>query len=313
MSISRNVNTATACSSSANLGPGFDVLSIALDAYHERMSIRLENGRQNGNVREIDGSGMLITESPSIAVARRMLSDFSINDNLTLITEGNIPWSSGLGSSGASSVATAILLNDYYGLKLSPEKLVNYSLLGEEFVSGAKHPDNVLASLFGELIIIKSINPLRFHSLKIHKDIKFVVILIRSVEMNKTRQSRSILPGSVTLSDSYENSRNLALLVQGLINYDSEMISEGMWDNIVETARSKIYTFYPDLKRELLLAGAIGVAISGGGPSILCLVDVDYDVSGIRKSAEKVLKKNGIDFTIKETKVCRGGLNERRN
>ncbi len=307
------MNLATACSSSANLGPGFDVLSIALDAYHETTSIRIDNRPGKRIIRVIDRSDALITESPSMVVARKILSDHNISDNVTLITEGNIPWSSGLGSSGASSAAAAILLNDYYDLRLSPEDLVNYSLLGEEFVSGAKHPDNVLASLFGGLIIVKSINPLKFHSLKIHRDLKFIIILIKSRETNKTKQNRSILPQSVSLSDSYQNSRNLALLLHGLINYDSEMISEGMCDNIVEAARSRIYTFYPDLKRELLLSGALGVAISGGGPSVLCLVDMNFDVAGIQKSAEKVLKKNGIEFAIKETRVCRGGLNERRN
>lgn len=313
MLISGFVNTATACSSSANLGPGFDVLSIALDAYHETTSIRVENGSGKGIVRLIDHLNIPINESPSIIVAGSILSDFAINDNVTLITGRNIPWSSGLGSSGASSAATAILLNDYYDLRLSPQELVKYSLLGEEFVSGAKHADNVLASLFGGLIVIKSINPLKFHSLKIHRDLKFIVVLIKSMELNKTKHSRSILPQSVSLPDSYDNSRNLALLLHGLINYDSEMISEGMWDNMVESARSKIYTFYPDLKRDLLLSGALGVAISGGGPSVLCVVDVNFDVNVIQKSAEKVLKKNGIDFEIKETNACRGGLNERRN
>ena len=307
------MNLATACSSSANLGPGFDVLSIALDAYHETTSIRLDNGPGKGIIRVIDHHNKPISESPSTVVARRILSDHNISDNVTLITDGNIPWSSGLGSSGASSAAAAILLNDYYDLRLSPGDLVNYSLLGEEFISGSKHPDNVLASLFGGFIIIKSINPLKFHSLKIHRDLKFIIILIRSREINKTKHNRSILPHSVSLSDSYENSRNLALLLHGLTNYDSEMISEGMCDNIVEAARSKIYTFYPDLKRELLLSGALGVAISGGGPSVLCIVDTNFDVAGIQKSAEKVLKKNGIEFAIKETRVCRGGLNERRN
>ena len=188
------MNLATACSSSANLGPGFDVLSIALDAYHETTSIRIDNRPGKRIIRVIDRSDALITESPSMVVARKILSDHNIGDNVTLITEGNIPWSSGLGSSGASSAAAAILLNDYYDLRLSPEDLVNYSLLGEEFVSGAKHPDNVLASLFGGLIIVKSINPLKFHSLKIHRDLKFIIILIKSRETNKTKQNRSILP-----------------------------------------------------------------------------------------------------------------------
>lgn len=306
----RNV---TACASSANLGPGFDHISIALSSFHETLDLSIKSGYREEQVTLLDSSGNRILKAPSIVTVKQLLSDYGVKTNVVLRTSGNIPWGAGLGSSGAASVATVMAADKQFALELTDQQMVEYSLLGEEYVAGAKHADNVIASLFGDLTLITSVNPLRYRKFKVNPELSIFLITPSFSLMNKTRRSRELLNRNVSISDASENAKNLAVLLQGLLTGEMDLIREGMNDVIVEPLRSSLYPFYYDLKRELVAKAEVGVALSGGGPSVICIGSNEVEEKSIRKASQRILGDLGIGYNVTRTSLCGGGLNERRN
>ncbi len=302
--------TVKSCCSSANLGPGVDVASIALNSFHEVLELQA-NGPSTDKILLETRDGQALVNSPSIEVATAILKDYGIRSGIRMRTYGDIPWGAGFGSSGAASVAAAIGVDKLFGLGLNTEELLKYSLLGEKFVAGTPHPDNVAASLLGGLIVILSVNPFRYRRIPVSDEIKFFLIQVKMTIENKTRSSRELLPERVALSDAINNSRNLSMLLEGLRENDAYLITSGMNDYIAEPARTAVFPFYPSLKKALLDSGLLGVALSGAGPSLLCVSTLGTDISSVKRSVERILTPLRLDFEVYESKVCGGALNER--
>ncbi len=298
------------CASSANLGPGYDSASIALDAFHEILDVYPSSKRDSDRITVLDAKDRLIRNSPQQFVAESILDEYDSSEKIVLKSRGNIPWGSGLGSSGACSIATVVALSKLLNLGMNQETMVRYAALGEQRVSGTGHVDNIIASLIGGLIVIASVKPPRWHSVRVHPDLKLVIINVDLQVPEKTKRCRAVIPGSVDIDAAVSNARNLAMLILGLNTYNPDLIRSGMNDSIVEPARSSIYTYYPDLKRSLLNHGAIGVALSGAGPSLLCVLDADQSLNRIRDGTSQVLDRLNLPFNIVESGVCRGAVVE---
>jgi|YelNatPaOPRAMG01_1025707.scaffolds.fasta_scaffold01609_19 homoserine kinase len=300
--------TVISCASSANLGPGYDSASIALNAFHEILDAEFSHDNGSVKITVMGKEGSRLTGTPQEAVAEAILHDFGSEEHIKLVSRGNIPWGSGVGSSGACSVATVLALKDLLSLNLSMESMINYASIGEYTVTGTAHLDNVIASLVGGLVIIESLNPPIWHKLSIHPDLKLAVINIHIEMAEKTKMCRAVVPEMIKLGSAISNARNLAMLILGLKTYDPEMIKAGMNDAIVEPARSAIYPFYPKLKEKLLAHGAMGVALSGAGPSVLCVLGEDQPLDKIRIAAHEILDLNKIPFEVIESGVCGGAV-----
>ncbi|MCL4452114.1 MAG: homoserine kinase [Candidatus Thermoplasmatota archaeon] len=296
----------TSCASSANLGPGYDSVSVALDAFHEVLDIDFSHNKSTGSVNVLDANNMKIRGTPQQAVAEAMLREYDPESQILLRSHGNIPWGSGLGSSGACSVAAALAINEFLGLHLKEDSIINFAAIGEHSVTGTAHVDNVIASLVGGLVIIESSEPLKWHRAKIHPDLKLAIINIRLNIEEKTKKCRAVVPRQVPIGSAISNARNLAMLLLGLKAFDVELIKAGMNDAIVEPARSVIYPFYSDLKKKLTANGVLGVALSGAGPSVLCILEEDSILTNIKLAASEVLGSFGIAFDLIETGVCGG-------
>lgn len=300
--------TAISCASSANLGPGYDSASIALDAFHEILDAEICQGSPSMVITVKGKKGTILRGTPQEAVAEAILHDFDSKEPIKLTSRGNIPWGSGIGSSGACSVATVLALNELLDLYLNKESMIKYAAIGEYTVTGTAHLDNVIASLVGGLVLIESLDPPVWHKLSIHPDLKLAVVNIHIEVAEKTKKCRTVVPEMVDIGSAVANARNLAMLLLGLKTYDPDLISAGMNDAIVEPARSAIYPFYPSLKKNLLSHGAIGVALSGAGPSVLCILGEDQQLGNIGKAAHEVLDLNRIPFDVIESGVCGGAV-----
>jgi homoserine kinase len=300
--------TVISCASSANLGPGYDSASLALNAFHEILDVEVSQGEMTMPIAVTRKDGSRLKGTPQEAVAGAILHDFDSKERIKLVSRGNIPWGLGLGSSGACSVATVLALNELLDLHLTRESMIKYAALGEKTVTGTAHMDNVIASLVGGLVLIKSIDPPMWHKLSIHPDLKLAVINIYIEITEKTKKCRAVVPEQVKIGAAVSNARNLAMLILGLKTYDTELIRAGMNDAIVEQARSSIYPFYLKLKENLLAHGALGVALSGAGPSVLCVLGEDQQMDNIRIATKEVLGVNSIPFDVFESGVCGGAV-----
>ena len=270
----RRIKVSAPCSS-ANLGSGFDVFGLALEAFHDTLTAELTGKDITIKVKGIGSSSIPTNPEKNTAglVAKKMLEGHQTG--VRIIIEKGIPLKMGLGSSGASAAACAVALNDLLGLELSKDELVKTAALGEVAAAGAGHADNVAASVLGGFTIVKksgdSVGAVRIDPPR-NLDVALAFPRIKTPE-NKTAAARAVLPGSVGFGDAVANAGNAALVVAGFHLGDVGLIGRGMTDLIVEPSRKRLIPGYDAVKKAALKAGASGVAISGAGPAVLALVD----------------------------------------
>ena len=266
-----------AFSSSANLGPGFDALAVALDAFYDIVEARIEYDARGVIVDRVEG--VYAREVPAkgntaAAAAWRLLQLLRIKDvGVVLRVRKGIPPGKGLGSSGASAAAAVVAVSRLLRVNPPTELLLEAAGYGEQMASGTPHYDNVAASLLGGLVIVAEVEG-RLAASNIKVDATFVVG-VPMVEMpeGKTGVMRKVLPPRVELGRAVANWQRLALLVASMIRGDYQLAGKLMMgDEIVEPARAPYIPCYREVRSAALEAGAFGVAISGAGPSMIALV-----------------------------------------
>ena len=290
-------------SSTANLGPGFDVFGLALDAFYDEVTVsRIEKGIV---ITTQDDIPVKIDQNTAGLVAKAMKKKFKISGGIEIKIKKNIPPGFGLGSSAASAAACAVGINKLYNLKLSPNELVSYAGIGEKASAGSIHYDNVAASVLGGFVIVNS-NPLNVVRVDAPNDLVLCIAVPEiKVPKKKTKVSRSVIPKVVKLSDAVVNLANATNVVAGFLNNDSKLIGESVKDIIVEPARKHMIPGFNIVKKNALRAGAFGVTISGAGPSVIAFTNKSQDVRKIGNSMRrgfKVAKKNSKIIVCKPSK-----------
>ncbi len=290
---------AIAYSSTANLGPGFDILAIAHNAFHDRITASISDTNIEGGIR-LHGMAEPLDPLRNTAglAAYRLLKEMDIRDSIDLHIMKGVPAGYGLGSSGASAAASVAAIDRLFNLGLSPEKKVEFSMAGEVASSGTPHADNVAASIYGGFVVVESISPIKVRRIRISEEFSFITIIPDFRIHDKTRIARRLVPQAVSIQKYVENARYIAELTSGLITGDRELVRSGMNDAIVEEARKPLFPFYDAVKRIMIRNNAAGACLSGAGPSIMGVVDRDTNVRGIRKEAAEYLKSIGIESNI---------------
>jgi homoserine kinase len=265
---------AIAPATSANLGAGFDVFGVALDALSDRVLVERTEGRKIEIEVEGEGSESIPREpgkNTAGIVANELLKLSREKIGLRIRILKGIRPGSGLGSSAASAAATAIAINDLLGINLSPTELIGFAALGEMASAGAPHADNVAAAILGGFIIIASREPLEVFKIKMPDNVEFAIVL-PEIKLD-TKLARSVLPRSVDLGGMVHNVGRAATFVAGIALNSVEVMGKGMVDAVVEPARARLIPGLNHVKEKALKSGAVGVSISGAGPSVIALVN----------------------------------------
>lgn len=259
--------TAKAPSSTANLGPGFDVFGLALDAFYDTITLT----KQKSGITIITDDSIPASPAKNTAglVVQYMQKKFKIKGGIQIKIKKGVPAGFGMGSSAASAAATAIAFDKLFGLKLDGNTLVECAGVGERASAGSIHYDNVSASVLGGFVIVRT-KPLAVIKILPPSDLRLVIAVPKMiVPAKKTEVSRSVVPKQVSLSDSVTNLSNAAAIVTGFVQKDSELIGKSIQDVIVEPARAHLIPGFAAVKKNALKAGALGVTISGAGPSVI--------------------------------------------
>jgi homoserine kinase len=292
-----------AYSSSANLGSGFDILSVAHDAFYDEVEACTSEGRlkvvmtDNSNIPEDP------TKNSAGFSVLSLMKDYGIKEGVILKVKKGIPAGLGLGSSGASAAAAVAAVNSLFSLGLSKDSMVKYSMLGEGAIAGSPHPDNVAASIFGGFVAVLGE---RTVNLNVNYDFKFILFIPSIEAKDKTKKARELVPKTVDMSSYVKNMRFGFSLMLGLERGDRKLISNGLNDEIVEKARLPMFPFYPELKKISLSHNAIGACVSGAGPSILVLVDHESEIKAIEEEGKKLIASFGYSAQVKEAKIAGG-------
>jgi len=291
--------TAVAPSSTANLGPGYDVFGLALDALYDKVTITKQNGVDGRiTIKMSDDAIPSVPESNSAGlVIKKMAQEFGIKDDLEVKVKKGVPAGYGMGSSAASAAAAAVAFDGLYKLKIKKEKLVEYAAEGEVASAGAKHYDNVSASILGGFVIssMKDGPVPRFVRLTPPRDLVLVVAVPSiPVPERKTEVARSVLPGDVPLKSAVRNVSGASTIVAGVALRDVELIARGIDDAIVEPARKHTIPGFDSVKENALAAGALAVTISGAGPSVVAFLKGRTKIKHVAKAMAAGFDRAGV-------------------
>lgn len=270
---------------SANLGPGFDALGLALSLHNDVVAAPADGVTV---CIEGEGVGALPTDEDNI-VARGVRLAFDEAGRLfagcALTCINRIPTARGLGSSAAAWVGGLVAGNALLGSPLSREVLLRLAAQAEG------HPDNVAAALLGGLTVSCSAGGGTLAlALPVPANLRWVV-LVPDVS-SSTAAARAVLPHSVPRADAVFNVQRVALLLAALQAGRTEPLAAALDDRLHQPYREKLFPWMPRVMAAARSAGAFGCVLSGAGPSLLAVVTGSADA--VARSMEQALAEAGL-------------------
>ena len=282
----------------SNLGPGFDVLGLALEEPGD--VVEAEQAETPGvEIVEVTGAPSLSTD-PTLNTAGVAASavlhriERAGRVGVRLWVHKKMPLASGLGSSAASSVAGAVAVNELCGGGLSRHTLVECALEGEKAASGTTHADNVAPSLLGGIVLIRSCTPLDLVSLPVPIALRIVVVHPHS-EVETAMARRRVAERRFEISQVVANLGNIAALVSALHSGDLNLLGSSIHDALVEPIRAPLVPAFGIVKDGALTAGALGCSISGSGPSVFAFTDDDGRATDVADAMQEAFRQSGLE------------------
>ncbi len=249
----------------ANLGPGFDCLGMALDLWND---IQIWPGGKAGVEVIGEGAGQLSGKRDNLVyrAAERYFQETGVLVPAFSVTSRNrIPLARGLGSSSAAIVGGLLGASAMAGAA-EPDM----DLLWKLAVDMEGHPDNVTPALFGGTqVVVKDETGLVRAQIPVARDLRAVLFIPN--EPMPTDQARDVVPGHVRMEDAVYNMGRIALLVNALTTGRDEDLRVATQDRLHQPARQALLPGMAPLFRGALDGGALGVFLSGAGSTILAL------------------------------------------
>jgi homoserine kinase len=281
----------------SNLGPGFDVLGLALERPGD--IVEAERAERPGvDLVEVTGDQGLLSRDPArnaaavaAEAALRRLEEKTGQRGLgvRLWLHKGMPLASGLGSSGASSAAAAAAVASLWEGALDRLELVRAAMEGERATCGAAHADNVAPSLLGGIVLVVSYEPLDLVPLPVPPSLRIAVV--RPHTAVATGEARALVAGRrVALEDVVANLGRLAALVAALYRADLALLGRAIADRLVEPVRAALIPGFAVVKRAALEAGALGCSISGSGPALFALCDDEPTASRVAAAMQEAFR-----------------------
>lgn len=276
----RLVVKASAPATIANLGPGFDVLGLALDGPRDIVTLELSDEE---GIKVLGGGHLCADEDNAVVIVLRYLLEkiglSQLGLNVTL--EKGLTVGTGMGSSAASAVATAKALQGlvklHCGIDISEQDLAAASLHSERRVSGGSTGDNCIPALVGGLVLIVSGRDLDYKRIEVPPGLIFV--MVKPPVTVLTREARASLPKTVSVAEMIKVVGHTARLFASLAEGDFVGFANSIVSNEIQTCREHNIPKYEEAKAAALAAGAICFGVSGSGPSVFAGVNGDLQVA----------------------------------
>ena len=296
--------------STANLGPGFDCLGMALPIYN---TITIEETVLPGTGIEIN----MMSEEKEEVIDEMIFDDIPKDENnivykavemlynsigqepseLKINIQSQIPITRGLGSSAAVIVGGLIAANKLLGSPADETALLSIATEVEG------HPDNVAPAILGGFVLSsqESDGTILYQKLN-WPDEWDITACIPDFELS-TNIARSVLPETVPLSDAVYNAKHLAMLIEAVNNKDEKLMKAALHDKLHQPYREKLI---PGMK-EIMEAfkhedGVLGCVLSGAGPTIL-VISHKYDLVKIKSTVKEIWEGQSIKTDIRTLKI----------
>jgi homoserine kinase len=271
---------------SANLGPGFDALGLALALHNEvvaeaaaEVTVSIEG---EGRGRLDEGAKNLVARA--VALAHEVAGRPFHGARLRCINR--IPLSRGLGSSAAAWVGGLLAANALMGEPLDREAVLTAAARAEG------HPDNVAAALLGGLTVsCADGGRVTAVSLPAPSEVEWVVLLPETE--SSTRDARAVLPDTVSRSDAVFNVQRVSLLLAALATGRADLLDQAMQDRLHQPYRQRLFPWMEAIAAAGRRAGGLGCVLSGAGPSMLAAVRQGGG-RAVAEAMERALRDVGI-------------------
>ncbi|WP_216323576.1 homoserine kinase [Deinococcus aestuarii] len=286
--------------SSANLGPGFDSLGLSVPLF---TTVRVTGQ----DVTEVVPLGPELEGTPAdetnYVYRAMLLAAKRVGRSLPparVEIETEVPLARGLGSSAAALVAGIVAGNELLGRPLDDEAVLDVAAREEG------HPDNVAPALFGG-IVVATLDKLGTHYVRLEPPAHLgVTVLIPEFELS-TSKARAVLPKEYSRADAVHALSHAALLAAALSQGRLDLLRHAMQDYIHQIWRAPLVPGLSDILEEAHRHGALGAALSGAGPTVLCFHDTREETVRLHAYLHGVMRKNGLTGRVEDFPIDTAG------
>lgn len=296
----------------ANLGPGFDSLGMALPIYNIisiEETVLPSTGIEINVMKDVEDAELLeLNEIPQdrdniVYKAVKMLYNLVGQDasELKITIQTNIPIAKGLGSSASVIVGGLLAANELLGFPADETALLSIATEAE------RHPDNVVPAILGGMVMssMEDDGSVIYRKLDWPED-WHITVCIPDYEL-ATNVARSVLPESYSLEDAKFNARKYAMLVHAIDTKDAELMKTSMEDRLHQPYRERLVPGFKEIKEALKHEeNVLGTVISGAGPSIL-IISQKNDIAKIEKIVKETWNNLNIHSEVRTLNIEKNG------
>jgi len=277
---------------SANMGPGFDCMGVAVGLYSIFGFRETEDGLSfKGFPEEFCNKYNIVYEAMMKCFDK---ANYKVKGLEISILKQDIPISRGLGSSSSCIVGGLIGANEIMGQRFTKDEIFQMAVEIEG------HPDNVAPAVLGGMVVaIEDGDKCYYDKVNFKEEIKFVSI-IPDFRLS-TKEAREVLPKEISIRDGVYNVSRAALMVSALSSGNLELLKFACRDSFHENYRSKLIKGFDEVKNEANRVGALATYLSGAGPTIMALISKDTEGFGEKMSA--FLKEKSLNFDVHELSI----------
>ncbi len=287
----------------ANLGPGFDCLGVALNLYNRFQFKQTETSAEGVEITVVGEQAEAVSTHSDNLLYRSFVKFYEhfgqTPPAVKIHIELNVPLSRGLGSSATAIVGGLLAANALAGNPLASQDLLQLAIAQEG------HPDNIVpAYLGGCRLAVPNNKQWEICEIPWHQELT-PVVAIPNFEVS-TQQARSVLPSQVSRDAAIFNASHLGLLLRALETGQGNWLRLGMQDQLHQPYRQQLIPNYTEVESAALSAGAYGVAISGAGPTLVAITSV-ADAQTVAKEMQTTWERAGVTAQVKPLNVSRTG------
>jgi len=284
--------------SSANLGPGFDVLALALDVHLE---VEAREASKTSIAWHGEGAGEVPLTRKNLLVrsAQEPFTGWTRPlDGVELLVRNQVPIGRGLGSSAAAIVAGITLGASLRGLRISAQRILELAFPLEG------HGDNLAAALYGGFCIAVTENGgVRVHRLDWPPRWRAVLFVPDGV--SPTHEARRLVPRRPAREDAIFNLGRVAEWILACSRHDRSLVRSAMDDRLHQPGRARAYPYLDDVIAAAEQAGALGAALSGAGGSVIAIAD--RNLAAVGHAMTRAVVSHGIKGKVATLRAAAAG------
>ena len=281
---------------SANMGPGFDSLGVAVERYNVYEFKEIESGLSfKGIPDEFCNKENIIYKAMMKCFNK---GNYKVKGlEINTITQ-DVPISRGLGSSSACIVGGLVGANAIMGNKFSKDEILQMAVEIEG------HPDNVAPAVLGGMVVAIMDNGNVYYEKVDVKDVVKFVPIIPNFRLS-TSEARSVLPKEISMKDGVFNVSRSSLMVAAMTSGNTKLLKYACQDKFHQNYRSKLIKGFDIVNKEAYDLGAVASYLSGAGPTIMAIINKETQDFGAKM--KEFLNNNSLKWDVYELSIDKMG------